>query len=80
MRLLQAGSIVQQNLAQIRTVTAYNGQQRASDEYDSKLDGPTQVSGTVPSWSHRACVRVSGWGFRVYRRASCCSDGCHTGL
>jgi ATP-binding cassette subfamily B (MDR/TAP) protein 1 len=38
-----AGSVVQQNLAQIRTVSAYNGQQRAVTEYDSKLDVPTQV-------------------------------------
>jgi ATP-binding cassette subfamily B (MDR/TAP) protein 1 len=38
-----AGSVVQQNLAQIRTVSAYNGQQRAVTDYDSKLDMPTQV-------------------------------------
>jgi ATP-binding cassette subfamily B (MDR/TAP) protein 1 len=39
----KAGSVVQQNLAQIRTVSAYNGQARAVKDYSDRLDVPTQV-------------------------------------
>jgi hypothetical protein len=42
-RTLQAGAVVQQQLSQVRTVTAYNGQEAAVKEYDDKLDKPLQV-------------------------------------
>lgn len=41
---LQAGTVVQESLSQVRTVTAYNGQERAYALYDSKLDIPQKVS------------------------------------
>jgi hypothetical protein len=41
--MLQAGAVVQQQLSQVRTVTAYNGQEAAVKEYNAKLDKPLQV-------------------------------------
>ncbi len=41
--VLQAGAVVQQSLSQIRTVAAYNGEEAAAKEYDSKLDLPQKV-------------------------------------
>eukprot|EP00882_Tetradesmus_deserticola_P007854 GHRQ01008267.1.p1 GENE.GHRQ01008267.1~~GHRQ01008267.1.p1 ORF type:complete len:535 (+),score=185.88 GHRQ01008267.1:384-1988(+) len=38
-----AGSVVQQSLSQIRTVAAYNGEEAAYRQYDSKLDTPQKV-------------------------------------
>jgi hypothetical protein len=48
----QAGSVVQQSLSQIRTVAAYNGQDRAVKEYDERLDEPVKVSAS--SWRQLA--------------------------
>lgn len=39
----QAGAIVQQSVAQIRTVAAYNGEDAARAKYDSLLDAPQKV-------------------------------------
>eukprot|EP00775_Hariotina_reticulata_P008041 gene8041-8236_t len=39
----EAGAVVQQSLSQIRTVAAYNGEEAAQREYDSKLDLPQKV-------------------------------------
>lgn len=50
---LQAGAVVQQSLSQIRTVAAYNGEEAAAREYDSKLDVPQKVRGL------RACPVLS---------------------
>lgn len=41
--VLQAGSVVQQSLSQIRTVAAYNGEEAAHNQYNSKLDTPQKV-------------------------------------
>lgn len=51
--VVQAGSVVQQNLSQIRTVAAYNGEEAAAAEYDSKLDLPQKVG-----WLTLSCHRV----------------------
>lgn len=55
---LQAGAVVQQSLSQIRTVAAYNGEEAAAKEYDSKLDVPQKVRRL--GMSCPACVH---WGF-----------------
>lgn len=39
----EAGAIVQQSLSQIRTVTAYNGQDTASQAYSRRLEEPQRV-------------------------------------
>ena len=44
---LQAGSIALQSLSQIRTVAAYNQQERAVKEYDGTLDESVSVSNTA---------------------------------
>lgn len=41
----QAGSIAQQALASIRTVYAFNGEQRTLDAYAASLDEPVRVGG-----------------------------------
>ncbi|KAF8060513.1 ABCB6 [Scenedesmus sp. PABB004] len=43
----EAGAVVQQSLAQIRTVAAYNGEAAAHAEYDARLDVPQKVGNQV---------------------------------
>ncbi len=38
-----ASSLLQQSLAQIRTVAAYGGEQRALDAYNQALEQPTRL-------------------------------------
>ncbi len=39
----QAGSVVQQSVSQMRTVAAYNGEERSLKDYDQHLDKPVKV-------------------------------------
>ncbi len=45
--LCQAGAIVHQSVSQMRTVAAYNGEERAKNEYAARLDLPAQVRAAV---------------------------------
>lgn len=42
---LQAGAVAQQAVSQMRTVAAYNGEERALQDYDNKLERPLKVRG-----------------------------------
>jgi ATP-binding cassette subfamily B (MDR/TAP) protein 1 len=45
--MLQAGAVAQQAVSQMRTVAAYNGEQRALSEYEQHLDLPVKVRGRL---------------------------------
>jgi hypothetical protein len=71
--VLQAGAVVQQSVSQMRTVAAYNGEQRALSEYAQHLDMPVKVraplcrlhregsSGMSVSTAARRLVQVHIW-------------------
>jgi hypothetical protein len=56
--LLQAGSVVQQSLSQIRTVAAYNGEEAAYNQYNSKLDTPQKVRGSSSLQESCKCAAI----------------------
>lgn len=65
--VVQAGAVVQQSLSQIRTVAAYNGEEAAAKEYDSKLDLPQKV------WTcSKKCSSSLTSGWLVFDGAKSC--------
>lgn len=65
----QAGAIVHQSISQIRTVAAYNGEDKALKEYDDKLDYPEKVL----SW-HLAVDACKNGVLVDKQKSDCCHE------